>query len=234
MENKNEELRETLNSFKDLVSVMLSRSLEDVYYMMPEEDEFMFEEDYLLMRKIISLDAINMIKKVKYDIFSRLLDTYNIVITDMNTFKSRYKKENIESEEIQLLVNRSMKRTAVISAGVSFLIPALIPLVLLIGVPSIGMDKMTKDYHKERIEKNNELKELYDIIHKPFYEFISILRRDYHRSNEELKELELRAMNGEDITEELISILDPSRIGLDYIPSSIYEDEDIKQYIKQK
>ena len=58
-----------------------------------------------------------------------------------------------------------------------------------------------------------------------FYEYIDILRTDYHKSNKELDELKRRAMNGENIMPELFEIVSPERVGLDASFLELSEEE---------
>ena len=74
-----------------------------------------------------------------------------------------------------------------------------------------------------------EIKEVQD----PFYELIDTLRTDYHRSNEELKELEEKAINGEDISSALIEFMNPERIGLERIDLKEIPLDDELKYIKR-
>ena len=203
-----------IHLLKSQISLILSNTYNKLNNMANNREVMEDIEEFDIITKIMMLRLIREVKDVKYNIFNDVLDIYNDLIVAKNRFAVQAKKENIESEEMQKYLNGSMKRTVVISAGLSLLLPEIIPLVLVIGIPKLGTDNLAYKYHQQRIEDNNYIQEIFERAQKPLYEFTSYLRRDYHSSKEELKLLEERAMNGETIIEELKEIINPNNMGL--------------------
>jgi len=198
-----------------------------------EREDYETEEEYQIMHRINELELLDEIKEIKHAIFSGLLDTYNDLVMDSNMFRSKVSSDRRESEEMIDLASYDMKKAGIITIGGSLLLPIIAPLLIIFNGPRIGLDCLTKKYHSERLEYNEKLLKEIKEIQDPFYEFINTLRTDYHRSNEELKELEKRALNGEDISNLLIEYINPERIGLERIDLKEFPFDEELKYIKR-
>ena len=222
-----EEPEQLIETLKNEISIILSTTYNELDNMLFDEIE---EDNLNVVNRMMNLQLIDEVKEIKHNIFLDVLNTYNELITEKNQFETILKSENKESEYIKEECESSMKRTLIFSAGASLLLPSFIPLVLIIGIPRIGVDKLMKDYHDYRINKNNEREDCLKRTQEPLYEFTDRLRTDYHKTNKELKELEERAINGDYIIDELKEIVNPKRVGLEFIEL----EEKEKVYTKEK
>ena len=67
---------------------------------------------------------------------------------------------------------------------------------------------------ERQISKNDAAFATLTQVQIPFYEFVSLLRDDYHKSNKELKELRERASRGENIIGPILEMVRPERLSL--------------------
>lgn len=223
-----EEPEQLIEALKNEISIILSTTYNELDNMIFDVIE---EEEFNVVNRMMNLQLIDEVQVIKHNIFLDILNTYNEIIREKNHFESKLKKENKESEYMKEELESSMKRTLIFSAGASLLLPKLIPLVLIIGIPRLGADKLVKDYHSRRIEKNNYKEDIFKRTQEPLYEFTDTLRTDYHKTKKELKELEERAINGDYIIDELKEIVNPERVGLEFID---LEEEKEKVLTKEK
>ena len=223
------EPEQIVDILKGEITIILSTTYNELNNMLIDEVE---EEKLNASNRMMNLKLIDEVKVIKHNLFSDILKTYNELIIEKNSFDSKIKLENKESEQIKEELNSSMKRTLIFSAGTSILLPGFIPLVLIIGIPRLGADKLMKDYHTRRIEENNHKEYLFKRVQEPLYELTDTLRTDYHKSMKELKELETRAINGDYIMDELKEIVNPKRVGLEFM--ELEEKETEKVLIKEK
>ena len=213
---------------KDQATTIMSHAYNELDRIIHEPEEDRTPEEFEVIKRKLMLDLIDEVKSIKHNLFKNTLDSYNDMIIEMNRFKARFQDEQRESELMKEYINGSMKRTIIISAGVSILLPGLIPLVLIYDIPKLGFDSVIKKYHNNRIENNKMTNEIFETIQDPFFEFMDTLRTDYHHSNKVFKELEERACNGEDIINDLKELMNPERVGLEL------ENEEEKVYLKEK
>ena len=217
-----------VESIKNHISLVLSSTYSDLKNMLPEEEEI---DDVRLdvIRKVITLKLIDEIKTIKHLVYSDVLDAYNELVVSKNILEPVFKTENEESEYFKEELNSSMKRTIIISAALSAIIPKVIPLVLIIGVPRLGADKLMKNYHTKRLNYNKDVEEKLIRAQNPLFELMDALRTDYHKSNQEFKELEDRAIMGEKVIEDLMNLINPERIGLELV-----EIEEVEKVLKKE
>ena len=225
---------QVVDILKTEVSLILSNMYEEAKENISiKREDYETEEEYQVMLCINELKLLDEIKEVKHNIFSGLLDSYNDLVIDSNIFRSKVASDKRESEEMIDLASYDMKKAGIITVGGSILLPMIAPLLIAFNGPRIGLDFLTKKYHSSRLESNELLLGEIRKIQDPFYEFINTLRTDYHRSNEELKELEERVLNGEDVSKLLIEYINPERIGLEKINLMALPFEEELKYIKR-
>lgn len=223
----------------EIIKMQLSMILTNVYH---ELEDYLLEFENIddtfqldIIKRMTMLKLLEEVEEIKHDLFIETLETYNRLIGEINLFKSRYKQENNESKKMIEIVNSSMKRTTIISIGVSVLAPSLIPLVLVIDIPKLVLDSIVKKYHRDNIDINLLTRDLYDTVQRPLYDLVCNLRSDYHKSKVEFKELEEKAIDGENIIEDLMILSNPERVGLMHITfdQELY-DNNIKQLTLEK
>ena len=217
-----------VESIKNHISLVLSSTYSDLKNMLPEEEAI---DDVRLdvIRKIITIKLIDEIKAIKHLVYSDVLDAYNELVVSKNTLEPIFKLENEESEYLKEELGSSMKRTIIISAALSALIPKVIPLVLIVGAPRLAADKLMKNYHTKRLNYNKDVEEKFIRAQNPLFELMDTLRTDYHKSNQEFKELEDRAIMGEKVIEDLMNLINPERVGLELI-----EKEEVEKVLKKE
>ena len=139
--------------------------------MLPEEEAI---DDVRLdvIRKIITIKLIDEIKAIKHLVYSDVLDAYNELVVSKNTLEPIFKLENEESEYLKEELGSSMKRTIIISAALSALIPKVIPLVLIVGAPRLAADKLMKNYHTKRLNYNKNMEEKFIRAQNPLFELM--------------------------------------------------------------
>ena len=217
------EPEEFIELIKDQASHIMSKAYNEL-----DKIQIVDTEEPDVLNRILMLKLLDEIKGLKHDLFSDTLETYNEILIEINKFRANYKNENYESELMKEYINGSMKRTIIISAGISVLLPTLIPLVLVYDIPKLGFDTMIKKYHTDRIEDNNLTNEMYESVQNPLFEYMDTLRSDYFSSIKKLNILEEKAINGENIISELKELINPENVGLELI------EEKEKVLIKEK
>lgn len=217
------EPEEFIELIKDQASHIMSNAYNEL-----DKIQIVDTEEPDVLNRILMLKLLDEIKGLKHDLFSDTLETYNEILIEINKFRANYKNENYESELMKEYINGSMKRTIIISAGISILLPTLIPLVLVYDIPKLGFDTMIKKYHTDRIEDNNLINEMYESVQNPLFEYMDTLRSDYFSSIKKLNKLEEKAINGENIISELKELINPKNVGLELI------EEKEKVLIKEK
>jgi len=217
------EPEEFIELIKDQASSIMSKAYNEL-----DKIQIVDTEEPDVLNRILMLKLLDEIKGLKHDLFSDTLETYNEILIEINKFRANYKNENYESELMKEYINGSMKRTIIISAGISILLPTLIPLVLVYDIPKLGFDTMIKKYHTDRIEDNNLTNEMYESVQNPLFEYMDTLRSDYFSSIKKLNKLEEKAINGENIISELKELINPENVGLELI------EEKEKVLIKEK
>lgn len=218
---------EFINLLKDQGSTIMSHTYNILDQITLDNNEKQPEELDVINRMLM-LELLDEIKRIKHELFENVLDSYNDLIREMNVLRIQFSQENKDSIEMKEYIERSMKRTMIISAGISIIFPGLIPLVLIYDIPKLGFDTMIKKYHENRLDDNNMSEELFETVQKPLYELMDILRTDYHHSLNIFNELEEKALNGENIINELKELINPERVGLELI------EEKQKVYTKEK
>ena len=88
------------------------------------------------------------------------------------------------------------------------------------------------NYHNNRLEKNTNIQELFDLIQEPLYELTDKFRTDYLKSKKEFEELEEKAYAGDNIVKELMELINPERVGLELTDVNLIEEFKQKQLKK--
>jgi hypothetical protein len=227
--------KEVVEIFKVQISLMLSNYYEQVKNnVFPKKEDFSSIEEYETEYNLAIFDLIDEIEEIKHEMFTGVLESYNDFIIEKNTFDATASKENSESIELIDLTTYDMKKAGIITVGATILLPIIAPIVIVFNLPRIGMDVLSKKYHEKRLEYNSYIQGKFKEIQDPFYELTYSLRSDYHKSKQELKELKERALQGEDIADDLIPMLNPERVNLPYIPGMVeIPKEEEKELIKK-
>lgn len=180
-----------------------------------------------------NLQLIKETEKIKEEIFLGCLDCYNAFLKDKNLISSFSSKEISQHKMTIEIINHDMKKTGIITVGVTLLLPKLAPIALVISLPLLGLDSLGKKISKEIVDLLEKVKEYYESSQKEFFELIDNMRTDYHQSKKEFKELKQKAKAGEEIIDDLLKMLQPERIGL-ALPeeASNMNDESRKVYTK--
>ena len=194
-----------------------------------ESDE---KDEFGIINRMLMLSLIDEIRGIKHDLYSNILDNYNELVMEINTFKARSKNENEESIIMKDYLEHSMKKNLIISSGVSLLFPAIIPIVLIVNLPILGADALVLNYHNNRLEKNTNIQEVFDLIQEPLYELTDKFRTDYLKSKKEFEELEEKAYAGDNIVKELMELINPERVGLELTDVNLIEEFKQKQLKK--
>ena len=215
------------------ISKILSESSEKLMESLPNREDFQTESEYELIKRMSMIELVDQTREIKHNIFSGILENYNNLITEINRFNNKSVRENKESEMMKKYLDSSNKKILVISLGISLLLPGLIPLVLIIDVPRLGTNMLLKKYFNERLVRNKITKNIMTKTQDPYYELTDTLRTDYHKSKEELNELEHKAIIGEDISGKIKEILNPERIGIKAIDLYYPEEVIVKEKSKQ-
>lgn len=216
------------------ISKVLSESSKELIESLPKREDYNTESEYDLIKRMAMIEIVDKTKELKHEIFKEILDNYNTLLGEIIKFKNISEIENKNLELMDEYLDQRAKRTLIISLGISLLFPSIIPIVILVDIPQIGSNRLLKKHCKTKLENNKTIKNTMEQVRSPLYELTDTLRTDYHRSNEELKELEHKAIIGEDISENIKEILNPERIGLKRIENPIKEKTLIKEKSKQK
>ena len=184
---------------------------------LPKRIDYDSYEDYQIERTTVLMKLLSEVEELKRLIFVSELNAYNNFLRSFNEFKHYAKMQNNNFIESIEKVTGDMISAGIVTIALTVIFPYTTPIVLFFNIPRIGMDAFTRKINKMRINDNIELEKKLKNLQEPLYEFTDTLRTDYHRSKKEIKELRERLKEGEDITEELIKIASPKRIGLDIV-----------------
>lgn len=191
----------------------------------PKREHYSSLEEFNKAYIDFMISKIEEVKNIKHTVFVNALKEYDNLLNDVHKLK-RYEPETREAfEELIDFSNKDIRRAAIIAFNLSLWFPAVIPVTLLVSAPRVGFDLLQKKKYKKKLEKIAEVKKNVLSHQDVFYEYIDILRTDYHKSNKELDELKRRAMNGENIMPELFEIVSPERVGLDASFLELSEEE---------
>ena len=196
------------------ISKVLSESTKELMESLPKKEDYKTESEYDLMKRMAMIDMIDKTKELKHEIFKQILNNYNNLLDEIIKFKNLSATENKNLELMDSYLDQRVKRTLILSLGISLFFPSIIPIIIMVDIPEIGSNRLLKKVYRARLENNKKIKNTMEQVQEPLYEFSDILRTDYHKSNEELKELEHKAIIGEDISENIKELLNPERIGL--------------------
>ena len=223
----------TLEATENIIQQLktfIENTLSDYYYhiLFTDINELSIEERLLLIKTI---------KELKESIFVETLDIYNGFLKNKVEKEALIKRDNQERKIKIEQVKRDMKSTGFITVSISILAPAVAPFLVIANVPRIGLDYLLKNLNTQLIELHEEMMKEYDKLHQEFFQLTDTLRTDYHRSKKEIEKLKRRTQEGEDITEELLKLVNPETIGLKktqlLIPANLVEKEEAIQYTKK-
>ncbi len=225
-----DEIEEVVTSIQEAVIDSLKIAQE----MILDFDEKQFQEELieeygnLEIGKMMTL--IEMAEITKKTIFSTVLESYNNYLREGVDLKNEINNQIEDLNERIDRINFSIKASGIIVASTVILLPGLAPLIIGFNIPIFGIDMMRKKRNIEDLESIEYFQEKYDSIRPSFFKLTDILRTDYHKSNKTIKEFKRRAMEGEDVTKEIINLFDPEVIGLEEYKK---EDENTYQKIKK-
>ena len=219
------DLRDTETIIKNLKQNIIILLTEEHYGIMFDYESKTPEEQ---------LQEIEYIKMIKDSIMQDVTNYYNNFLDKKFTWGKILKEEQDKRKLVGEATDFDMKKTGIITAASSIIVPPLAPLALAIGLPIIGLDSRLKKTSEQVSEISGMILEEYEKTAQRFYDFICDIREDFHKSNTELDELKNRALTGEDITGDLLRITNPERVGLKRIPLSKYIDYIAEQENQQE
>ena len=208
-----------VDQLKLFVSSALEECIEELLNVeIPDESEYDSEESLKEAQKDLMVQLVEEVKYIKKDIFTNILETYNLFVQEKNRFNYEATKQEEESIKTIISANSDMRRTGLVTITLSLIFPGAIPFLLIFNIPRLGSDILSKNIHLNNIVKNNILQKEFKRIQYPFFEFTDTLRTDYHKSMKELDKLEEEAKQGKNVAIELLEILNPERLSLPEAP----------------
>ena len=191
--------------------------------------EYLIKEygDIEIGRNVMLLETIEVAKKT---IFQNVLESYNNYLREGVDIKSSLKKIVSYNEANIKRANHDIVATTIVVTATVILLPGIAPIVIGISIPKYGLDILAKKGNLKQMAEIKQFIEEYDSIRPEFFELTDTLRTDYHRTNKKIKELKERALAGENVIEDVMSLLDLETIGL---PNKKSLDEK-KEYKKNK
>lgn len=232
-----------VDMLKSIVSSLYMEWLDDLLELeLPQEVDFDSKEEYDKACKELMLDLVAQAKEYKGDIFRGVLESYNNFLTNKHTFDSQSKVSEEEALKAIARATADMKGTGFLVLFLTLLFPTALPYLILFNGPRIMLDAKERKNHEATLENTKIVREQIKSIQDPLYWFTDSLRTDYHKSNQELEELRVKAENGENVIPRLMELMSPERLSLSrenvlkelefIIPDEIKEEE--KQYIKKE
>ena len=202
----------------------------------PEKEEFESEEEYREFMKMFMTDLVDAITSIKGDMFKDILNSYNDFLSEKIAVETQFKEEDERAKMVIRETRIHIKRIGIASLVITLILPSMLPIVLVINLPRIGLNLMAKKVMERNIEKNRLVLETMEQIQLPFYDFVCTLRDDYHKSNQELKELREKASQGENVIEPLLQMVNPERLALKTydLKALGYTEEEEKIITKKK
>ncbi len=180
-----------------------------------------------------NLQLINEIESLKKEVFELVLCSFNNFIKDKNLISARASKEISIRKDIIEQMEQNIKKTNIISVGSLLLLPMLSLFIIPLGALKIELDKFRKNESEEIMEITESIKNDYETAHIAFYQLTDSLRTDYLQSKRKLEELRQKALEGQEIIDDLIQLVNPESINLPLFDILTPEvEESTKQYIK--
>lgn len=180
------------------------------------------------------IEQINQIEFIKKILFEEILQTYNEFLITKNLLELYINKENNKRNNVIELSDYDIKEKGIVTITASLLLPMVAPIVISIAVPVIGLDYYLKIINQKMLELNEAILKEYQRVHKELSQFENTLRTDYHSTKKRLEDLKEKALMGEEITNDLLEIVNPESIGLNKISFDITSLEiDAIQYQKK-
>ena len=207
------------NHMVEQLKLFISAALEDcieelLNVEIPDESDYNSKESFKQAQIDLMVQLVEEVKYIKKDIFTSILETYNLFVQEKNRFNYEATKQEQESIKTIISANSDMKRTGLLTITLSLIFPGAIPFLLVFNIPRIGSDIVSKNVHLNNIVKNTLIQNEFKRIQYPFFEFTDTLRTDYHKSMKELDKLEEEAKQGKNVAIELLEILNPERLSL--------------------
>ena len=204
-----------VDMLKSMVSSLYVEWLDDLLEVeMPQESDYASKEEYEKSCKEFMADLVDQAKEYKGDIFKGVLESYNEFLTHKHAFDAEAKDKNARAEQKIASATSDMKNTGIMVLFLSLLFPQAFPIITLINGPRILLDARERKQQIANLEQIRMTAEQIKRVQDPLYWFTDSLRTDYHKSNKELEELRERALNGENVIQNLMELMSPERIGL--------------------
>lgn len=228
---------------KAMVSSLYVEWLDDLMEVdLPQDVDFDSKEEYEKACKEFMIDLVDQAKEYKEDIFRNVLASYNQFLSSKHDFETYAQKQDAESIEGIEKMTLDMKSVGMVSLFLTFILPQSLPYIILLNGPRIGLDVMSRKRFEKNLEQTRIAREQMKSIQDPMFWFTDQLRTDYHKSNQEFKELRERASNGENIIEKLTEMMSPERLALkreNILKELSFEfpkeqQEETKQYTKKE
>ena len=181
---------------------------------LPKLEDFQTKEEYEEACKKMMIELVEDVTDIKEEVFKNVLNTYNDFLTGKVEFEQASNKEKQALQSSIVRMNVDMKTTGIVTLTLTLLFPGAMPILLMINIPRIGMDLLIRNKNQAKINRIEFLKKEMKKIQDPFYELTDALRSDYHKSKKELEEIKQKAIEGNNVVQDLLPIIDPERISL--------------------
>ena len=180
----------------------------------PTREDFEQEEEYHETIVYMMTELVDSVRELKEELFKDMLNNYNEFLSIKIKTEEDAKEQTRKCHVVIGETIRDAKKTAAISVVITLLLPGLAPFVLMISIPKLALDLVMNQFSKYKMRHNAELLENLKTIQIPYFDFIDQMRTDYHQSNKELAVLMEKAKRGEDISKELLPMIQPERLSL--------------------
>lgn len=166
-------------------------------YPEPNREDYQTEEEYKKAYNDYLMFLVDYVSKIKHDIFSDVLDTYNETISVEGRIKDSVDKLNNRLNGDIAYCDRNMRHAIISTVICSLICPAyMIPIFLGLGGVRFMLNRSRKkrcltlsQQQKFNLQQFHEDKEA-------IYQFQDSLRTDYHSRKGELEELKRMVLEG--------------------------------------
>ena len=218
--------QQIVNVIKVYLSNILTNYYEEFLLVeLPNQDNFQNRGEYEQAKKEQMIQLIEKVSKIKEECFVSILNAYNLFLDRKRDLDRIIKQQEEESILAREHTQKDIKKVGLLTLALTIVFPRYMPLFIAINLPRIGSDYLVKKVYNSRAEKNAIFQKKIVEIQISFFEFENTLRENYHKTNEELKKLKIRAEAGENIMTDILYLIEPERIGIPKTKENIFIQE---------
>lgn len=201
-------------------------------YPEPNRDDYQTEEEYKEAYKNYLLFLVDYVNKIKHNIFSDVLDTYNETLSFERNIHSSIDALNNKLNGDIAYCNRNIRHGIISTVICSLVFPVkMIPIFLGLGVGRYLINKSRIKRCMTVSQQQKAMLQQFDKDKESIYSFQDFLRDDYHSKKRDLEKLRDLALSGkinsenrEDFLKKVCDLIDPESYDMVKLEEKFYRN----------